>query len=1600
MPGCEGQNNEEEVGKLKGTVVSGITAVPPIESHGTSDSRVVEPSVADPIGSTVSTDHRPEPSGAGGKVKSNWQGHGSGAQGTGRTSSDSSTLDDVTGRGALAKHMAMICSLELPPDDPCVAFLRERGMDLDAADGLETIAGISPLGGKRWYLSCRVRGRPVDFLIDTGASHTMISRDICRSIVVKSDDLFKGITANTASGSAMQTYGRLVLPLQTGDRNYVFSPVVAELADDGILGLDFAAFYGLTLDPRSGKATIEWPQKSVVQCVLKRVSSVASVAQTCRIPAGHVCNVLVTSEGLERNRMGIVEPDIKFLAKRGVYSDATLVQNVHRAVIPVCNPLNWDVRLEKGMVVGGIQYADRIGEWDSPEVEEALSRLESGHADRLEAGIEGVSAGDTAQKLPTYLSEMFHDTHLELQEDKDKLSALLSRHLSSFKSPDETLGRTDRVLHRIDVGNAQPIRTPYRRMPLSKKLEADRQLEEMLGAGIVRNSLSPWSSPVQMVTKKDGTMRFCVDYRGLNGVTKKNAYPIPRVDECLDALGGNKWFSCLDLQSGYWQIGMHPDDVEKTAFSYQRGLFEFDRMAFGLCNAPATFERMMEDMLRGLLGKVCLVYLDDIIIFGKTTEEAMSNLGVVLDRIENYGLKLKPGKCKLFRRSVEYLGRIVSEDGVKANPGKIDAVMTWSRPQSAKEVRSFIGFCSYYRDFIPGFAELVSPLQDLIILKPKSSRGRYGTFSWSEKAEKAFNALKLKFQETPVLRYPTVEGRFILDTDASNTSIGAALSQMQEGVEVPISFASNTLSKTQRNYCTTKRELLAVVVYTRKFRHYLCGGDFTIRTDHSSLKWLLNFKEAEGMMGRWLAHLSEFGLSNTHMEHRSGAKHLNADGLSRIPVRLCQRLDCTDCGAHKAVIAGVNGIDDPLSEGVVFWSLNELLDAQIQDRSIKKVAEWVVAGAKPVRPALSLESAEIRKLVGQWPLLTFRQGLLCRWKVTAGRSRRSIQVVVPAKLRAEVLAYCHGHRTAAHFGRKRTLEKVKRRYYWPGMGKDISRWVKHCPTCCLVKPGEGVGKAELHQEMFGVRFGRIAMDIVSGFKTTPKGNTCMLVIQDYFTKYVRVVPLPDHTAVTCAEAFVDNWVLTFGIPLLLHSDQGREFESRLFTEMCDYLTIAKQRTNPYRPQSDGQVERFNRTLIQTLTMLVDSHMDDWDEQSKYVVSAYNGSEHASTGCSPNMMVFGDEVLMPADVVFGAVDNALEVPCAVTFVENLRDRLREGYDLVRKNLQKAAERQKVGYDTGLKQRRYSVGEQVVRYHTPQAAIKLAPNWDGPFTIDTVVSESTVILRSARGRLYKSNVDRIRRWYGVELSQTVELLQPQYNDDALEPCLTDTGVKARLNDNVFVGEECTTQRKQLSTTKPAKQCRARQNVARIEKGVEVLDALPQPRKRRGRPPKKAVSVKTTKPQSGSDRAESAVSRKVLQPDSTPSRVRSAKPTEVLKPPDCRTKGNRARSTPHCPESNQVLPKTTARRGKPSSASKVPPVVEPRTIDPSRGAKAKSSVVPALPGGGKKSPRSVYATTRLRQRGVDASQPPIVQSTTAPPEPAMRMSARLAAKQANTQ
>ena len=427
-------------------------------------------------------------------------------------------------------------------------------------------------------------------------------------------------------------------------------------------------------------------------------------------------------------------------------------------------------------------------------------------------------------------------------EQTSEVCELILEDTDRFVKKDGKTGNKDWVEHGVNVQGAPPLKTSYHGVPWAKQQIADEHFDMMLEQGVIEPSDSPWSFPTVLVTKKDGPIRFCVDYRRLNALSLKDAYNLPHIDDMLNKLGGAEWFCTMDLASGYWQIKMREEDKPKTAFMTRKGLFQFRVMPFGLTNAPATFQRLMDTVLRGLQWEKCLVCLDDIIVFGPTFDETLENLRCVSQRLKAAGLKLKASKCHWFQRSVKYPGHIVSSERIACDPDKIEVVQAWPEPTTVTQVRQFLGFASFYRKFIPNFSEIAQPLTKLT---RKSVR-----FSWDQSCQDAFESLKSKLVTAPVLAYPKAEPQYILDMDASNHAIGAVLSQVQDGEERVIAYASKALHGGQENYCTTKRELLAAVAFVEHFRYFLYGTHFTIRTDHASLKWLRNFKNIDGMLAR------------------------------------------------------------------------------------------------------------------------------------------------------------------------------------------------------------------------------------------------------------------------------------------------------------------------------------------------------------------------------------------------------------------------------------------------------------------------------------------------------------------------------------------------------------------------------------------------------------------------------------------------------------------------------------------------------------------------------------------------------------------------------
>ena len=713
------------------------------------------------------------------------------------------------------------------------------------------------------------------FVIDTGSAVSFVSLGFYYSLPVsvrpELREVNKNLRFEVANDGLLEVCGVASFQFKLKNDVFKWDMFVAPIREDGLIGLDFLYEHEFSLGVRNGFRLNGKKYPTIMQKLPVAVSRVMS-RTTVTIPSNNEKVIYGYSNAKSENANCRVIGPVKNSESEILVGNALVGPNLSDIPVLVMNLANDPIVVNAGQVIGQLDEVECVNDGEN------LAKINR---------VDKVSVHKHTQKWSDDLQNMYERACKNLSvNESSQLRKLLNKHVGVFAETSEDMGFTSLVQHTIDTGNAKPIKQRARRPPRAFANEEGTIIDSQLRAGVIQESNSPWASPLVYVRKRSGETRPCVDFRKLNDVTVKDAYPLPRINDCLDCLQNAKYFTTLDLQSGYWQISIHPDDRKKTAFVTQRGLYEYKTMPFGLCNAPSTFQRCMELVLRGLQWNTLLVYLDDIIIFSDSFEKHLDRLTEVFVRLQSAGLKLKPCKCELFQPEVHYLGFIVSGSGLSPDPEKIAAIREWNTPKCLTDVRTFLGLCSYYRRFIRDFSKRAHPLNRLL------EAGR--AFNWTEQCDDAFSDLKGALVGDEVMSYPNDSGMFILDTDASNTAIGAVLSQMQwcekSGcvVEKPVFYASKSLTKSQRRYCVTRRELLAVVTFVHQFRHFLLGRDFLIRTDHGSLRWIMSFREPTDQTARWLEILSRFRFK---IEHRAGRKHKNADALSRVP---CDMSNC-DC---------------------------------------------------------------------------------------------------------------------------------------------------------------------------------------------------------------------------------------------------------------------------------------------------------------------------------------------------------------------------------------------------------------------------------------------------------------------------------------------------------------------------------------------------------------------------------------------------------------------------------------------------------------------------------------------------------------------------------
>lgn len=1197
------------------------------------------------------------------------------------------------------------------------------------------------------YIKTKYQDIEFKFLIDTGANVSLIKLPklkLTKSTYNPSETLvLNGLSAN----SPISTIGSIKMPLQiydqTFDVKFHIVKVDSNLPFDGLIGNDYL---------KNQEATI---------CFKKNQLKINSVP--CPIPIFHNSNPSNSKVYyLNPRSETIIEVDIlnKDISQ-GICPEIRICEGVYlaKALLKVSNNKALTTILNTNEKKVEIKHIKLFLEPFEQEQSIFLNIDENSNPNP--------NLSDRVKLL----KENLRLDHLN-NEEKSSILDICLEYNDIFFLPNDTLTATKSVKHKITVTDPTPINSKIYRYPEIHKAEVDKQIKKMLNQGIIRPSVSPYSSPLWIVPKKmdasnERKWRIVIDYRKLNNVSVGDSYPLPNIEYILDQLGHSTYFTTLDLASGFHQIEMEPEDIPKTAFSTPFGHYEFTRMPFGLRNSPSTFQRLMNNALTGLQGLQCFVYLDDIVVYASSIENHSMKLKSIFDRLRSNNLLLQPDKCEFMRREVAYLGHVISDQGVSPNPDKIKAISTYPTPKNPKQIKQFLGLIGYYRRFIKDFSALAKPLT--LLLKKDTP------FNWTPKSQAAFDTFKTILTTEPILQYPDFSKEFLLTTDASDYAIGAVLSQGEVGKDLPIAYASRTLNKAETNYSTTEKEALSIVWATNHFRPYLYGRKFTILTDHRPLTWLFNCKNPCSRLLRWRLKLEEYEYT---IQYKPGKVNSNADALSRntvltlssgfhktyddfikfhytnseipnieiikenifckFPNALFYSKDLDESNIYYENLKAIHDLQSVSDEPTLYENFSlKNKDNQTTFICISKLNHFDKMDYKDLFYSLqnlkeNLVKNKISKIYIKNPVESnhnLKQDMVNELIQFIFKKITVILVNKPKcqpKDKEEIKRILEGNHNSAisgHSGYIRTYKRIKENFKWPNMKNDIKKFIKSCQSCQINKTNHKPNKAPMEITTTSERpFQRLAIDIVGPLTLTENGNKYILTMQDDLTKYSYAKSIPNHEALTIADKLVEFMTL-FGIPESILSDQGSDFCSEVIKELNRLFKIKHIFSSPYHPQTNGALERSHQTLKEYLKHYINESQTNWDEYIPLAMFTYNTHIHKSTNFTPFELLFAHKANIPKSIV--------EPPefrySYDDYYSNLKLKINRAHDIARENLISSKGKSKQYYDRNIRPIEFKVNDLVYVHNKnikPGLSKKLSPNFKGPYKIIKVNQNNTV------------------------------------------------------------------------------------------------------------------------------------------------------------------------------------------------------------------------------------------------------------------------------------
>ena len=1151
-------------------------------------------------------------------------------------------------------------------------------------------------------ITVKVKKREYKALVDTGAEVSIISSRVYDQLYPRPELKKKRMRLQAANGTLMRIKGETSLNFKVGSQKVRQDCVVIkELNRLIILGRDWLRSYGVRVYFDLGAIRLNNELIALEEDI--HITSVARLAESITLKPQHIhsCTLIPSRKEKEGQILELEQLETGKISRlTGVaLVNAVVKINKHRRLqVGIMNNTNQTVTLKKGWRIAKMAKIEEISEI-SP-------------ANRSKSMI------DIRELEKIQIPSQF----------KEQAMRLLKWNRDRFASEDRQLGKTNTIKMRIDTGDHPPIKKRPYPTPLAQRKKVEEAIEQMLEDGIVERSQSPWGFPIVLVKKKDNSLRFCVDYRELNKITTKSAFPLPVIEHTIATLGRAKYFSTLDLKSGYWQVALDEKDKEKTAFTCHYGLFSFNCLPFGLSNGPAVFQELMSIVLQGQ-ERHALAYLDDVLVFSETKEQHLEHLQQVLNALRRHNLKLKPAKCKLFQEETQYLGFRIGQKGVQADPDKISAIWTVPAPKTVRQVRGFIGMCSYYRRFIPDFSSIAEPL---INLTRKRTR-----FKWDDSCEKSFESLKQKLAEKVTLVYPDPNKAYKLYTDASDHAIGACLTQESWdekekcAVEKPVHFLSHKLSDTQTRWSTIEKEAYAIHYALHKLHHYLYSASFDVYTDHKPLEYLLKSTIQNRKVQVWALKIAGY---NCRIIHLPGKENVVADLLSRAKAETTGE----DMGACT--------VDDRT------YQINVINSNRFDP---KEFAEYKLPQTPdepgPARPSIGnhdmimeqeadTEIMRLRKRIyngqaskSEGSKFMIDAGVL--YYISNPEDEPTVRLYVPKHLQRQVLQQFHDQN--GHMGREKTFQTIKKRYYWPGLFKDVAETVSKCIPCQSMNL-QKVPPRMQESDMAPFPFAKVALDVTGPYPKTHSGNQYIVTFIDMYSGWPEAFAVADKKAETVVGLLMDEIIPRFGAPLQLLTDNGPENINRVMKRTLSHLNIHHVTTSYYHPQSNGKVERLHRTMNNILAKKIGDDNQSWDLYLNQMLAAIRVSNNETTKFSPFYLLYSREAVLP-------VDNILQprnIYYGNQFHEMAIEAQHKAFVRMRRNVRKKKLERMEKSKERTRDIQYQVGDQVYLKNDHRKN-KLDQRWKPFYTvIERTGPVSYRVRDQLTGQVSKAHAERLR------------------------------------------------------------------------------------------------------------------------------------------------------------------------------------------------------------------------------------------------------------------